>query len=129
MTSGLLSKAKQENYLYVEGPDDKNVFLHLLNHHGITTPNLAQRGYFKGKNEHFEIKDCSGIENLLEVFHVALKGDADNKRLHTWLAWQEEPGTPMGQAITKRYVDASSPHALPLISWFRRVFGLELPEI
>ena len=26
--------------------------------------------------------------------------------IHTWLAWQEEPGTPLGLAITKRYLDA-----------------------
>jgi hypothetical protein len=25
--------------------------------------------------------------------------------LHTWLAWQKEPGKPMGLAITKRFVD------------------------
>ena len=23
-------------------------------------------------------------------------------RIHTWLSWQDEPGTPMGTAITKR---------------------------
>ncbi len=49
--------------------------------------------------------------------------------LHTWLAWQEEPGTPMGQAITKKYVDAYAPHALQCITWFRKVFELELPEM
>jgi hypothetical protein len=64
----------------VEGSDDKNVFIHLLNHHEITTPDPAQRGYFKGKGEYFEIKDCMGIDNLLEAFRVALKGDADNQR-------------------------------------------------
>jgi hypothetical protein len=80
VTSGLLSKAKRKNYLYVEGSDDKNVFIHLLNHHGITTPDLSQRGYFKGRDEHFEIKDCDGINNLLDAFKVALKSDADNKR-------------------------------------------------
>lgn len=45
--------------------------------------------------------------------------------LHTWLAWQEEPGKPMGQAITKRYVNADAIHAKQLISWFRKVFELE----
>jgi hypothetical protein len=24
--------------------------------------------------------------------------------IHTWLAWQEEPGTPMGLAVTKKYL-------------------------
>lgn len=47
-------------------------------------------------------------------------------RLYTWLAWQEEPGTPMGLAITKRYFDADAPHAQQLINWIRQLFELEL---
>lgn len=45
--------------------------------------------------------------------------------VHTWLAWQEEPGKPMGQAITKHYLKADAPHAKQLISWIRRLFDLE----
>ena len=45
--------------------------------------------------------------------------------LHTWLAWQEEPGGPMGQAITKRYLNADEIHARQLIAWIRRLFELE----
>lgn len=44
--------------------------------------------------------------------------------IHTWLAWQEEPGTPLGLAITKRYLDAEAPHAKTLIDWIRRLFNL-----
>jgi len=46
-------------------------------------------------------------------------------RIHTWLAWQKEPGKPMGQAITARYLDADAPHALKLITWIRDLFDLE----
>jgi hypothetical protein len=45
-------------------------------------------------------------------------------RVHTWLAWQAEPGAPFGQAITKRYLDADAPHARRLIAWLRRLFEL-----
>ncbi len=45
--------------------------------------------------------------------------------LHTWLAWQEEPGGPMGQAITKRYLNADESHAQQLIAWIRQLFELE----
>lgn len=45
--------------------------------------------------------------------------------IHTWLAGQEEPGKPMGQAITKRYLDATAPHAQQLINWLRRLFDIE----
>lgn len=46
-------------------------------------------------------------------------------QLHTWLAWQEQPGTPLGLAITNRYFDANAPHAQQLIAWVRRLFSLE----
>ena len=45
-------------------------------------------------------------------------------QIHTWLAWQEEPGKPMGQAITKRYLDASAVHAQQLVSWIHRLFDV-----
>ncbi len=225
MESGLLSRAEAKNYLYVEGDDDKQVFLHLLNYYNIT--HSEKRGIFISNNEKFEIKNNEGIDALLENLNVALKGnlasnrygvvvDADGSlediwlplkellqrrgydvprsphpsgtvlkqeghpivgiwimpdntssgmiedficflgpqkdklwpiaeevlqkvmdtqcnfikpyrskaRLHTWLAWQEEPGRPMGLAITKRYVDAKANHAVELIGWFRRVFEL-----
>jgi hypothetical protein len=44
--------------------------------------------------------------------------------VHTYLAWQSDPGTPLGLAITKRYLDADSPHAQRLITWLRRLFQL-----
>ena len=45
--------------------------------------------------------------------------------IHTWLAWQEEPGKPMGQAITKRYLDAAAPQAQQLMHWICKLFDLE----
>jgi hypothetical protein len=36
--------------------------------------------------------------------------------IHTWLAWQEEPGTPLGRAITNRYLDASKSNARAFIA-------------
>lgn len=41
--------------------------------------------------------------------------------VHTWLAWQPEPGIRMGQAIT-RFLDPRAPHAVRLVEWLRRVF-------
>ncbi len=46
-------------------------------------------------------------------------------RIHTWLAWQEEPGKPMGQAITACYLDASAPYAQQFMNWIRKLFNLE----
>lgn len=44
--------------------------------------------------------------------------------VHTWLAWQPDPGTPLGKAITKRYLDADAEHAQRLMNWIRRLFTL-----
>jgi hypothetical protein len=42
--------------------------------------------------------------------------------IHTWLAWQKEPGVPFGLAITKKYLNADASHAHRLIDWLRRLF-------
>lgn len=43
-------------------------------------------------------------------------------QIHTWLAWQEDPGTPMGLSITKKYLDAGSPNCGDFLLWLRRLF-------
>ncbi|MEW5926906.1 MAG: DUF3226 domain-containing protein [Gemmatimonadota bacterium] len=42
--------------------------------------------------------------------------------IHTWLAWQEGPGSPMGQAITKGDLNAQAPAAQRFVAWLRRLF-------
>ena len=42
--------------------------------------------------------------------------------MHTWLAWQQEPGQPYGTAITSRFLDVSLPQADLLVSWLNRLF-------
>lgn len=48
-------------------------------------------------------------------------------QIHTWLAWQEEPGTPMGLAITKRYLDADTTVVHRLMAWICQLYDLEYP--
>lgn len=48
---------------------------------------------------------------------------ADPKAIiHTWLAWQEDPGKPLGTAITMRYLDANVAQVDVLVSWMNRLF-------
>ena len=51
---------------------------------------------------------------------------SDNDRpkalIHTWLAWQKEPGRPYGTAITARFLDPDLPQANALASWLERLF-------
>ncbi|XYH99922.1 DUF3226 domain-containing protein [Sorangium sp. So ce1128] len=41
-------------------------------------------------------------------------------RIHAWLAVQDEPGKPLGQAITARYLDAETGAASEFLVWLRR---------
>lgn len=43
--------------------------------------------------------------------------------VHTWLAWQEEPGTPLGLAITRRYLDPSRDPAPAFRDWLLALFA------
>ena len=42
--------------------------------------------------------------------------------LHTWLAWREEPGKPLGIAIRSEYFGKDSDEALRFVAWFHRLF-------
>lgn len=46
--------------------------------------------------------------------------------LHTWLAWQDEPGCPMGRAVSRSYMDANAPGAQQFVEWLRRLFDLRV---
>ena len=42
--------------------------------------------------------------------------------MHTWLAWQNEPGKPYGQAISAKYLNTDLPMAKTFAKWLRRTF-------
>jgi hypothetical protein len=44
--------------------------------------------------------------------------------LHTWLAWQKEPGKPIGLAITAKYLNPASEQAQPFVNWLRTLFQI-----
>lgn len=58
----------------------------------------------------------AAIENKPFGIHLS------KANIHTWLAWQEEPGTPMGSAIKFHYLQADVPEALSFIAWIKRLF-------
>lgn len=43
--------------------------------------------------------------------------------IHTWLAWQQDPGTPMGLALTKTYLDHNTELCLRFVAWLNRLFN------
>lgn len=44
--------------------------------------------------------------------------------IHTWLAWQEKPGLPLGTAITARFLDPCRPEADSFVAWLRELFRI-----
>lgn len=44
-------------------------------------------------------------------------------KIHTWLAWQKDPGTPMGLAIKKRYLDGTLPQGTAFAGWLRTLLA------
>jgi hypothetical protein len=42
--------------------------------------------------------------------------------IHTWLAWQNEPGKPLGTAITAKFLDPNVAQVDKLVSWLTRLF-------
>jgi len=43
-------------------------------------------------------------------------------RIHSWLSWQEDPGTPMGLSITKRYLTTDNENCKQLVNWLQKLF-------
>ena len=48
----------------------------------------------------------------------------DKAKIHTWLAWQDEPGMPLGVAITNRCFKVNAPDSKDreFIGWLKRLF-------
>jgi len=42
--------------------------------------------------------------------------------IHTWLAWQSKPGTPLGQAVFKKYIDTDKQLCQDFIAWLQQLF-------
>lgn len=42
--------------------------------------------------------------------------------IHSWLSWQEDPGTPMGLAITKKFLTTQEEICNKFISWLSATF-------
>ena len=59
-------------------------------------------------------------DNHLNKYSITHKSKA---AIHSWLSWQEEPGTPMGLGITKRYLTKDEETCLQLTNWLKALFN------
>jgi hypothetical protein len=51
----------------------------------------------------------------------------EKANIHTWLAWQDEPGPALGVALKRKVLDPNSAAAKPFVDWFIALF--ELPGL
>ncbi|GAB3641797.1 DUF3226 domain-containing protein [Spirosoma arcticum] len=45
--------------------------------------------------------------------------------IHTWLAWQKDPGKPMGTAIAATFLDHNTALCLRFVDWLNRLFNAQ----
>jgi hypothetical protein len=105
-------------------------------------PNDLSRG---GMLEDFAVQLIHGDDLLLAkarsvLDEIEMIADVTEQRyspthrskalIHTWLAWQRNPGRPMGTAIKAGYLRHDAAPALAFIAWLRRLFALSpAPEV
>ena len=68
------------------------------------------------------------VDNLLEeIEDLGIQKYSDyhksKVRIHVWLGLQESPGTPLGQSITKRYLELDNELSDRFKSWLQNLFG------
>jgi len=44
--------------------------------------------------------------------------------IHTWLAWQDEPGKQLHQAVDHQVLDPERPESRAFVNWFRHLFDV-----
>ena len=74
-------------------------------------------------------KECTMYKYAEEIVDSVPKSDDRYKDIHrskalihTWLAWKEDPGTPLGLAITKKYFSSDAEEVEPFVAWLKDLF-------
>lgn len=65
----------------------------------------------------------TAVEGIPPSERLFAEPDVTKATLHTWLAWQEEPGRPMGTAITAKFLNVDGPVADSFADWLVRCFS------
>lgn len=61
------------------------------------------------------------VQDIPQEHRKFKEGILPKATIHTWLAWQEEPGTKMGEALGKKYLDPKTVSGELFIAWIRRM--------
>ncbi|MDJ0597601.1 MAG: hypothetical protein QNJ37_01975 [Crocosphaera sp.] len=79
--------------------------------------------YLIPNDDQLQLK-ANEILNEIETLKINLytKEDRTKAFIHTWLAWQEKPGMPMGQAITAKILKYDNDIIQAFLSWLNRLY-------
>ena len=118
VVDGFISKPTQENIRFGVWimPDNRSrgmleTFLHFL-----------------VRNEHDQLWQhaCDATDKASENFAAPYKPvHVDKARIHTYLAWQDEPGAQLHEAVNYAILDPLSPYCQPFVTWFKTLFDLD----
>jgi len=64
----------------------------------------------------------ASVESIPEGERRFSQLDKPKAVIHTWLAWQQEPGKPFGTAITAKFLDANVTEVSVLVTWLKALF-------
>jgi len=96
----------------------------------IMPDNVLERGYLEtfltflvSENDENWGRAKACVDGLDNKPFVKEEVDHTTKaEIHTYLAWQEEPGKPFGTAITARYLQADNPNCANFADWLKLLF-------
>lgn len=98
-------------------------------------PNNQSRGYLETflhflvpAGELWDYADESVEGALGRGAAFSRERERDKAKIHTWLAWQREPGKQLHDAVKHRALEATSPNAANFVSWFRILFAMSPAE-
>lgn len=96
----------------------------------IMPDNQINRGYLEtflrffiadGNASWEKAKNC--VASLEDKPFIKMNVNHTEKaEIHTYLAWQEEPGKPFGTSITAKYLEANNPLCKTFVEWLERLF-------
>jgi hypothetical protein len=130
--SSILEKAGYENLPYSPNSDGTIITQEFLPTFGIwlMPDNKIERGYLETFLTHLVPENSKSWEHaknsvaaLEEKPFIKTNVNHTTKaEIHTFLAWQEEPGKPFGQSITAKYLQTDNPQCANFVNWLKRLF-------
>lgn len=94
-------------------------------------PNNSDRGMMEDFLMNLVEKEDTLMSKAEEAL-AALEGEGlqrykavhrSKAKVHTYLAWQEQPGLPLGQAVTKHYLNPTKEAAKKFADWMYNLFS------